>query len=417
MFNYLEKYKSYLDKTLYSKLPSPEQELVKDISFRFKLTFQEFRQLVNVARDLDMWNETTLSGWWKQQVHPIRDKKIFLQKLDGHLLALRQSEKKYTLTGPIIHPPPLAPVVYSRSAKNPIGLCPVASPKTLCCQLQTIDAVENCPYGCSYCTIQTFYTDRTVINTGLREKLSKLKIEDGRYYHFGSGQSSDSLALGNLGGILDDLCSFAADHPNVLMEFKTKSKNIKYFLENNIPPNIVCSWTLNPEIIIRHEEHFTARLKERLNSARKLADRGIKVAFHFHPLIYYQGWDKDYPAIAVSIMDRFDPAEVLYLSFGSLTLIKPVIQRIRNLGIKTKTLQMELVADPVGKWTYPDAIKIKLFARIYNSFKPWRDKVYMYLCMEKPELWLKVFGYRYRDNAEFEQDFARKTIGRIYKLR
>jgi spore photoproduct lyase len=419
VFDYKQKFDSYLDKTLYGKLPVTEQQSIGEISRRFYLTFQEFRQLVNSARDLEMWGESGLSEWWTRQARSCGDKRIFLDKLNRYLLALRRSEKKYpaamtkdNLAGPVA----AKPVVYAQTAKNIIGPCPVASPKTVCCQLQTIDAVENCVYGCSYCTIQTFYTDHTLINTGLGEKLARLKIDPERYYHFGSGQASDSLALGNLGGILDDLCSFASSHPNVLLEFKTKSKNIDYFLKKNIPPNIVCSWSLNPEVIITHEEHFTASLPERLRAARKLADRGIKVAFHFHPMIYYHGWDKDYPALAGMIMNQFAAEDVLFLSFGSLTLIKPVIQKIRNLGIKTKTLQMELVPDPHGKWTYPDPVKIRMFKKIYRAFKPWRDKVYMYLCMEKAEIWSKTLGYCYQNNSKFEQAFAQKTIGRIYKL-
>jgi spore photoproduct lyase len=421
-FNYQQKFNSYLPKTHYSKLHPLEQEFIKELSFRFKFTFQEFRQVAEAARDLSMWNERGLAEWWlsanrQRTVPETTTKKIFLQQMSGYLLDLRRSKKEYLPANQNPYPrQPVKPVVYAQSTKNLIGPCPVASDKTLCCQLRTIDAVENCTLGCTYCTIQTFYTDRTVINTGLPDKLVQLKLNRHRYYHFGSGQASDSLALGNIGGILDTLCAFAADHPNVLLELKTKSKNINYFLKKEIPPNIVCSWSLNPEIIITHEEPLTASLKDRLTAARKLADRGIKVAFHFHPMIYYRGWDKDYPAIAGRLMQQFTAGEVLFLSFGSMTLIKPVIRKIRNLDIKTKTLQMELVADPLGKLTYPDAIKIHLFKILYGAFRPWYGKVYMYLCMEKPDIWQQVFGYRYKNNSDFEQDFALKTIGRIYPL-
>jgi len=416
-FNYQQKFDSYLPKTLYSRLQPIDQEFIQECSFRFKLTFQEFRQVTEAARDLNMWDETGLAEWWNTSFPSAVTKKVFLQKINDHLLSLKRSEKKYSLNIADNYPVQSSkPVVYTAEEKNIIGSCPVASAKTLCCQLQTIDAIENCTLGCSYCTIQTFYTNHTVINTALKSKLAQLVIDPDRYYHFGSGQASDSLALGNIGNVLDDLCAFAAAYPNVLLELKTKSKNINYFLKNGIPPNIVCSWSLNPEIIISHEEHFTASLKERLASARKLADRGIKVAFHFHPMIYYQGWDTDYPAMADSIMQRFKTEEVLFLSFGSITLIKPVIRKIRDLDIKTKTLQMELVPDPLGKLTYPDNIKIQMYKTIYTAFQPWQDKVYMYLCMEKPAIWQKVFGYRYSNNRAFEQDFAQKTIARIHSI-
>ena len=421
MYDYALKFNSYLDRTLYSRLSARQQAFIREISFRFKFTFQEFRQVVNVCRDLSMWGETGLEEWWKekeqaQDVLPVANKGVFLEQMKGYLHTLITAEKQYQNTD---HFKPTSRtenrVVHNNSDKKIFGLCPVASDKTICCRLQTIDTIENCVLGCSYCTIQTFYTDHTVINTGLKEKLKQIEIKPDRYYHFGSGQASDSLALGNQGGILDDLCAFARDHSNVLMELKTKSKNIKYFLENEVPSNVVCSWSLNPEIIIRNEEHFTATLEERLTAARNLSDRGIKVAFHFHPMIYYKGWDTDYPAIAQKITDRFTPDQVLFISFGSVTLIKPVIHKIRDRGIATKTLQMELVPDPLGKLTYPDHIKIKMFHKIYEAFKSWQDIVYMYLCMENAEIWEQVFGFVYQNNFDFEQDFTRKTIGRIYE--
>ena len=71
---------------------------------------------------------------------------------------------------------------------------PVASPKTVCCNLRTLDAVQGYGMGCSYCSIQTFYDDRKVgVDGQLMDKLAKLQLDASRRYHIGSGQSSDSL--------------------------------------------------------------------------------------------------------------------------------------------------------------------------------------------------------------------------------
>jgi spore photoproduct lyase len=185
-------------------------------------------------------------------------------------------------------------------------------------------------------------------------------------------------------------------------------------LDNKYPENIVCSWSLNTSVIIKNEEHFTATLDERIDSARVLADKGIKIAFHFHPLVWYAGWDKDYLEIARQLQDRFMPDEVLFISFGSVTLIKPVVQKIRDLGNPTKTLQMELVKDPHGKLTYPDRIKINMFSSIYKAFKDWQDKMFFYLCMEKESIWKKSFGYVYESNDEFEREFGNQTMKKIH---
>jgi spore photoproduct lyase len=417
--DYTIKFKTLEENSLFKNLDKWQQEFIKDISAKLRLTFQEFRQIVQAARDLDMWGEGDIKSWWQENVvafdfPSINDKKDILNRLQIHLNQLKTQEKKYTDTS--LFKPSYRNqnrIITNDVDKTIHGMCPVASEKTICCNLHTIDAVENCVFGCSYCTIQTFYGKDILIQKDIKEKLDAIPIDPDRFYHFGTGQSSDSLAWGNRNGILDAHCNFAAEHPNILMEFKTKSNNIKYFLETQIPENIVCSWSLNSPVIIETEEHFTAPLEERIASARALADKAIKVSFHFHPLVWYKGWKKDYQKIANLLMNEFDPQEVLFISFGSITLIKPVVQKIRDLGNPTKILQMELVKDPHGKLTYPDQKKIRMFKFMYESFRKWREDVFFYLCMEKEIIWRESFGYVYLSNDEFERDFGTQIMNKI----
>ncbi len=118
--------------------------------------------------------------------------------------------------------------------------------------------------------------------------------------------------------------------------------------------------------------------------------------------------------IAQTITNNFNKDEVLFISFGSVTLIKPVIQKIRDLGNPSKILQMDFVTDPHGKLTYPDEIKIKMFTHMYQAFKSWHDQVFFYLCMEKEEIWLQTLGYSYETNEIFEEEFGKHTMRKIY---
>ena len=302
------------------------------------------------------------------------------------------------------------PVVTRKTDKKIYGMCPVASEQTVCCNLRTIDAVERCVFGCSYCAVQTFYHDEAVFDADFAAKLAAVELDSDRFYHFGTGQSSDSLAWGNRAGNLDALSAFAERNPNVLLELKTKSNNVRYFEENSVPPNVVCSWSLNTPVVIANEEHFTADLEERLAAARKVADRGVRVAFHFHPMVHYEGWESDYPAIASDIMGRFGADEVAFISFGSITLIKPVIKKLRELGNRTKIHQADFVPDPHGKLTYRDEIKVAMFSTMYETFRPWHRTVFFYLCMEKASIWLDALGFVYENNEVFESDFGRRTM-------
>lgn len=412
-----------MDKTeslpLLTNLRVSDRDFISNATKTYRFTHQEFRILTEYARDLEMWQEVNVGELWKGIESTLPDsfdwkskKKRILSDLSIKISNLKSSPKHYQKQ---ISPPSRAKLsIVTEDSKNTVlGDCPVASPKTVCCNLKTIDAVENCAYGCSYCTIQTFYGDKVVVEKNLKEKLSKIKLEPNRFYHIGTGQSSDSLVWGNAHGILDDLCEFAERNPNVLLEFKTKSANVSHLLKRDIPQNIVCSWSLNTDTIVNNEEHFTAPLHERISAARKAADKGIKVAFHFHPMVHYDNWKSDYANLAATVQELFDPSEVLFISFGSVTFIKPVIQKIRERGEHSKILQMEMVKDPHGKLTYRDEIKIEMFNAMNDAFSAWHGDVFFYLCMERADIWDAVFGWHYQTNEVFERTFGESSFSKI----
>ena len=416
---YSAKFESFKGRTLYGRLDADERAFIREIAFAHRFTFQELRRVVEVCRDLSMWGEGALEEWWRREAAGLTSgnralKRGLLGRLEEYLDGLTSSPPTYPsgeYPGAIVGD--RAEVRIARSDKKIFGMCPVASPKTVCCQLRTIDAVEGCPLACSYCSIRTFYRDEIVVEQDLAEKLRAIPLEWGRLYHFGSGQSSDALALGNTGGHLDALCEFARRNPNVILELKTKSTNIGDLMGIDVPRNVVCSWSLNTPTIVRNEEHLTASLEHRLRAARDTADRGLRVGFHFHPMVHYEGWDADYPALASAVVDRFDAREVAFLSLGSVTLIKPAVRKIRELGRRTKILQAKFTSDPHGRLTYPDETKIGMFRRMLEAFAGWRDEVFMYLCMEKREVWEGALGRVYESNDEFETDFCARVMTKL----
>ncbi|MCP4236903.1 MAG: DNA photolyase, partial [Aestuariibacter sp.] len=141
-------------------------------------------------------------------------------------------------------------------AKLGLGRCPVASPRTRCCNLQTLDAVENCGYGCSYCSIQSFFDGKQIsFDSSFSDKLQNLVLDPEQTYHIGTGQSSDSLMWGNSHDVLDGLIDFARTNNNVILELKTKSANVGHLLRAQAPRNMIFTWSLNTPTLIHHEEH------------------------------------------------------------------------------------------------------------------------------------------------------------------
>ncbi len=419
MNSYRDKFNKTITNTFYSKLPQDEQKFIEELAFKQRFSHQELLQIINMARDLEMWNEAPVSKLFSE--HPSR--KVAFAKLKKKYEAIRNAPNSYE-DFELKNIPKEQKYTFKTEAKEGfgLGLCPVASEKTRCCNLLTLDAVESCGFDCSYCSIQSFYNQNTItFDSTFTEKLLNLQLDPNKTYHIGTGQASDSLMFGNREGVLDALFEFARKNPNVILEFKTKSDNIKYLLENAVPKNILCTWSLNTPTIIENEEHLTASLDKRIDAARKLADKGVKVGFHFHPIVEYVGYLDEYQALYEKLILQFEPSEVALVSFGTLTFIKPVIKQLREREFRSKITQIPH-EDASGKTSYPEATKIAMFKHAYESFKPWQkeeEKVFFYLCMEPHELWAKTFGYQYATNNDFEHAMLEaycKKIGQDYLI-
>jgi len=398
---YTDKFNSAIANTFFHKLPLHEQEFIEEKAYLFKFSFQELKQIVDIARDLGMWDEKRVTEIFPEHTQ----KKVVFSRLRKAYEEIRNRPNSYE-NFTLKNIPKEQKFTFKVAPKEGfgLGLCPVASEKTRCCNLLTLDAVESCGFDCSYCSIQSFYNQNTItFDSGFKDKLLNLNLDKNKTYHIGTGQASDSLMFGNREGILDALFEFARENPNVILEFKTKSDNISYFLENAIPKNILLTWSLNTPTIIHNEEHLTASLDKRIAAARKMADRGVKVGFHFHPIVEYKGYLDEYQEVYERLILEFAPNEVALVSFGTLTFIKPVIKQLREREFRSKITQIPH-EDASGKTSYPNETKVEMFKHAYESFAPWhQDKeVFFYLCMEEHQMWEKTFGYQYSTNNDFE---------------
>ncbi len=416
MNTYKDKFETSIKSTYFAKLKPEQQAFIETKAYAHKFSYQQLRLIIEMANDFEMWGEKNIIEVWQDHTHA----KVILQRITKIYNEVKNRPKSYKDFNPSIL---RSEQKFSFTTKEKegfgLGMCPVASEETRCCNLMTLDAVESCGFDCSYCTIQSFYKEEKItFDSGFKDKLKSLKLDPNRTYHIGTGQSSDSLMWGNKEGVLDALFNFARQNKNVILEFKTKSDNIKYFLENDVPKNIICTWSLNTSTIIENEEHLAASLEKRIRSARALADKGVIVGFHFHPIVQYDNYLQEYKEVYDELINTFKAKEVSLISMGTLTFIKPVINKLRQRNFNSKILQMPF-DNAAGKASYPLEIKEEMFKHAYESFKAWHNKVYFYLCMEDHSLWKKCFGYEYATNADMERDmvssYCKKTgIDYIY---
>ncbi len=411
--DYQTKFERISAQTNYRFLDMKAQAFLHAQAIRYRFTLQELQLVSDMALDRLRWKEPPLQTDWPQT----NNKQSLLNMLREQHRAVRESEKRYTQFSTKDKPHSLKPTLQVTSREQlGLGRCPVASERTRCCNLLTLDAVEKCGFDCSYCSIQSFYHGNAVtFDSGFPEKLAALQLDPRQTYHIGTGQSSDSLMWGNHGGVLDALGAFATDHPNVLLELKTKSRNIGWLLQQDYPPNIVTTWSLNPQTIIDHEEHLSASLAQRLESAERIAAKGRLVGFHFHPVIQYDGGREEYRAICRQLVARFRPEKVAMVSLGTLTFTRSTMKTIRRRPLTTKILQMPM-EEIAGKYSYPLELKVEMFRPLYEALSPWHGKVFFYLCMEAQSLWRPVFGHEYPSNEAFEVAMKNAYFSKVHAL-
>lgn len=410
----LDKFNEHIKKTNFANLKEQNKKFIEKIYIEYNFSYQELKQLIDFAIDFNMWNEKELYEVFKNEYN---SRKEAFNDIRNIWNGLKNRANSYTnFDGKAYEKPRRFSFHEIKNEKLGLGSCPVASESTRCCNLLTLDAVQSCGFDCSYCSIQSFYNqDKIGFDVNFKENLKKIELDPNYIYHIGTGQSSDSLMWGNKDGILDALFDFARANQNVILEFKTKSDNIKHFLENDVPKNVICTWSLNTPTIIKNEEHLTASLEKRVAAAKALSDKGVLVGFHFHPIVHYENYLDDYKKIFDELIEKFDPNKVALVSFGTLTFIKPVINKIKSRDFKSKILQMPF-EEINKKQSYPYEIKKEMFKFAYDSFKPWHGKVYFYLCMEDHKLWKDCFGYEYSSNNQMEDMMKMSYMQKIKKL-
>jgi spore photoproduct lyase len=406
---------------LASALNPSDREFLESMAAKHRITHQQMRILIEQAIDLSIWNQGPIASLWDEDAGSGKQGKARLKAIIGDLMekisVLRREPTEYrdfhakpTLSTKITH-------VETLQDNKLLGRCPcpVSGEKTRCCNLLTLDAVQQCAFACSYCSIQSFYHKNEIVFTGnLASRLEHLELPEATW-HIGTGQSSDSLMWGNEHGILDALAGFARSHPSIVVELKTKSGRTDWIHKVKFPRNMIATWSLNAPTIIAKEEHKSASLEARLAAARKAADAGILVGFHLHPMVHFSGWQHEYRKVVETITNMFGKEEVVMVSFGTLTFTKEVLRQLRQSGRPSRILQMELV-ESAGKYSYPEEVKRNLFSHAYNCFPvEWKTMggPFFYLCMELPQLWEPVLGRSYSDNASFEADMKAHYLRKV----
>jgi len=282
-------------------------------------------------------------------------------------------------------------VVYKKQKGKWLKRCP-GTQHHICCNYLVINSVSGCPYSCTYCYLHAYLNKPEITIYNNQEDLIK-ELEgffDGNrhlHYRIGTGEFSDSLALDKQAGLSGKLIELFAKQENHLLELKTKSAEVNHLLDLDHKRKTVFAWSVNPEMIVRSEELGTVSLTERLKAARQCARAGYPVAFHFDPIIYYQGWEQDYREVVEKIFSAVGENHIAWISLGALRY-PPEQKGIMERKFPHSRITLgELIIGEDKKLRYLKPIRIQLFKTMQRFIRSFSKTVFIYLCMESPEVW------------------------------
>ena len=304
-----------------------------------------------------------------------------------------------------------------------MGTCATFNRKYLCCNVHVLKSVLNCPFECSYCFLQNYLNDGVTklvdnVDNLMEEVKDKINREPERLFRIGTWELGDSLALEDRTGQAARLIQEFACLDNAVLELKTKSDCIGPILHIDHKGKTVVSWSLNPGDIIKAEEHRTAPLEDRLQAMHKTADAGYLIGMHFDPMILYAGWEKGYEMLVNQAFEAVSPDRVAWISVGSLRFNPEMKKKIENNYPDNRLTCSEMVLGDDAKMRYVKPLRVNMYKLLYNALSRHISKNNLiYLCMERRDVWDKVFGYHPDSIEHLDHLFAQSLNERFGSIK
>jgi len=252
--------------------------------------------------------------------------------------------------------------------------------------------MTGCGMYCRYCILQAYFGNRvqTVFDNfeDLEIEVTQKMARHKRVVRFGTGEFGDSLFQEPVLGLSARIARVLAPFPNALIEFKTKSTRIDTLDKIDNPSRVIIGFSMNSERMISLHEIGTASLSERLHAARRCEEMGFHVAFHFDPMFYYEGWEKEYRATVKSIYSAINnPSHIAWCSLGGFRSMPSLKTLLKSQGKHLPLFTGEMILGQDGKLRYVRPVRTAMYRELDDEFRRHDPFCTVYLCMESPEVW------------------------------
>jgi spore photoproduct lyase len=264
-----------------------------------------------------------------------------------------------------------------------------------CCDYMILHIGTFCTMDCAYCILQSYFHPPVlqffVNHDALFQELDAFLLS-GSHRRIGTGEYTDSLIWELWSDLSHRLIRRFAEQSHAVLELKTKTTNVDQIIDLPHKRRTILAWSLNTPAMIRQHERGTASLDARINTAARCQAKGYPIAFHFDPIVEYEGCVEEYAEVVGRIFRKIAPENIVWISLGTLRFmpdLKPIIQKRFP---ESKMTYGEFIPGMDGKSRYFKPIRIELYKKIVRAIRTYAPETTVYFCMESEDVWKHVFG-------------------------
>ena len=300
---------------------------------------------------------------------------------------------------------------YEENRGRFIKPCP-GTPRYVCCGYRIINFAQGCTIGCTYCILDHYFdSDTPVLFSNVEQLIGELRktvANSKGILRFGTGEFTDSLLHDDYYHVYRRILPLIASSSNAVLEIKTKTVNIGTLINMDLYNRIILSWSLNSDYIASREERGAPCIEERISAAYRVETCGYKLAFHFDPVVFYDGWEEGYKKTIEALFHRIDPQNVVYVSMGSLRFSSDMQDSLMQRS--DVYLHGDFIRGQDGKIRYFRPIRTKLYRTVLAYLKQYIPEERVYLCMENQDVWKDVFVIDNMTSAQLAKRLDRACV-------
>ena len=284
-----------------------------------------------------------------------------------------------------------------------IRKCP-GTKEYICCGYQIIHMGTFCTMDCSYCILQSYFHPPVLqlfVNTDALfcdlNNIIENKIEG--LQRLGTGEYTDSLIWEKVCDISQQFIRFFSNQDHSVLELKTKTTQMNALLPLSHNRKTIMAWSLNTPEIIQMQEHRTTPLNARLKAAATCESYGFPLAFHFDPIILYDGCEQAYESVIDAIFAHVSANNIVWISLGSLRFMPDLKGIIQKRFQQSTIVYGELFPGMDDKLRYFKPLRLRVYHRLVDRIRKHAPDVFVYYCMEDDVIWQKTLGFIPNDHG------------------